>query len=241
MNICICDDNVEHSNYIHLCVQNFFLEKSLSDYSLYQLKPEELQNSLINRDFPYTISILDIELGSMNGIYVASKINQINPNCKIIFITNFDSYQEDVYDAIHCDFVKKTQLPNRLYSALDRVLIKHLLFPNHSLKISIQGKTIYLLYYDIIYFEQEKHRTHIYTQNGAKHTHNNPLSFFISSLKDAPQFIQTHKSYLINIQCLTEFSSSEVTLNFSIKIPISRTYCKLTKTALTNYTKNFLS
>lgn len=43
------------------------------------------------------VAFLDIEMGGMNGIDLAKKLKQINPNINVVFVTGYDQYALDAY------------------------------------------------------------------------------------------------------------------------------------------------
>lgn len=65
------------------------------------IDPEKLTVNTQNRKCPYDIFITDIDMGSLNGIDLVNEINQINPQCIIIFVSNYIHYATKVYDVEH--------------------------------------------------------------------------------------------------------------------------------------------
>lgn len=63
---------------------------------------------------------MDIELGSesVSGIKLAQRINLLNPNTQIIFISQYLQYASSVYETDHIYFVYKQQMEEYLPKAL---------------------------------------------------------------------------------------------------------------------------
>ena len=68
------------------------------------------------------ILLMDIEMREENGIEIVSRVNQIWPDCQVIYLTNYLSYSLDVYDTKHVYYVLKDQLKTRLPEVLKKAL-----------------------------------------------------------------------------------------------------------------------
>lgn len=122
MTICVCDDNLVQLNTVISIINDYIIKNTLSDIIINTPTPRELKDSLERRIFSYSLAILDIELGIINGIDAAKQINQISPACRIIFITGFQKYKLQVYEAKHMYFVPKNLMNIYLRKALDKTV-----------------------------------------------------------------------------------------------------------------------
>ena len=59
-------------------------------------------------------AFLDIEMGGMNGVELAKKLKQINPNINIIFVTGYDQYAIDAYSIHASGYLTKPVSVERL-------------------------------------------------------------------------------------------------------------------------------
>lgn len=86
LKLLLCDDSdlqlKETTTFVHSCLNTYTAFTSVIN----PYKPEELKKLLENDMLDYDIAILDIEMGELNGIDLASAINQRCPQCAVIFL-----------------------------------------------------------------------------------------------------------------------------------------------------------
>jgi DNA-binding LytR/AlgR family response regulator len=87
--------------------------------------------------------------------------------------------------------------------------------------------TILVKYKDILWFKSEGNYTTVYLSNNKQHISRIPLRQLLLVLPSR-QFVQTHKSFIINKTHLTEIRTGYVLLDGQ-KIPVGRAYQKNTR------------
>lgn len=166
--------------------------------------------------------LLDINLPDISGLDFIKTIK--NPP-KIIMTTAYPGYAVDSFelDTI-VDYLVKPFSFDRFLKAINKAENRI----NHQEKTQKKAiflnidKTIHKLYVeDILYIESDRNYVTFFTQN-------KKLSV-IDSLKkwaevlSSKQFIQIHKSYIINVKKIEKYSGSNVFINTQ-KLPLGRTY-----------------
>ena len=73
-------------------------------------------------NYAVDIAVLDIQMESMDGIELAKRINEIAPECQVIFLSGHIEYASKVYDAEHVFFVLKSQSETYLKGALEKAM-----------------------------------------------------------------------------------------------------------------------
>ncbi|MCM1989950.1 LytR/AlgR family response regulator transcription factor [Oceanirhabdus seepicola] len=64
---------------------------------------------------------LDIEMPEVNGFYVAKEILKIDSNINIIFITAFDKYSVEAFEANVLDYIMKPASEERIILSLNKI------------------------------------------------------------------------------------------------------------------------
>ena len=85
LKIAICDDKQEHSEYIKTKTEQLLKQDIIREIDCYTSADELLKTVCDNTD-SVDIAVLDIEIGTENGIDLAKKLLKINSNIQIIFI-----------------------------------------------------------------------------------------------------------------------------------------------------------
>ena len=96
--------------------------------------------------------------------------------------------------------------------------LKNIVIKNH---IILKNKTkIYIS--DLIYVKSDDHYLEVITQNNKKHTVRGKLSQIKQELP--PNFIQCHRSYIVNSNFIKQVNSTSLVLINKEHIPLSRSY-----------------
>lgn len=221
--ICICDDSFIQLNNAYEIVNNYS-NASGNNIIIDELSPSDIVSLISESNFSYNIAILDIDMGDINGIDVAKKINVISPNCKVVFLTSYTNFISDSYEADHVYYVLKDNATTTLPRALDKAItsltieqdVRYLSIVSARLNYSIPMP-------EIIYIEKSNRSTIIHTNTLAYPTYIS-LSNLLAELPD--NFVQCHNSYIINLNYVASTTYNLLTLKDGIDIPIGRYFSK---------------
>lgn len=161
MNIAICDDNLtelrQTAEVINNVYSNLDLEYMVDEYvSGYEFL-ENIKN--------YDVIFLDIELknSGINGIEVAKRVKTENPNCIIIFVTNYEEYIDDVIDEYAFRFWQKPIEEYRLKKSVNVILER---MKSIQIKENKTKKTMDIPVKNIIYITPKKRNCRIIMTDG---------------------------------------------------------------------------
>ena len=182
--------------------------------------PDALLDAIRLRNYCPRVAVLDIRMEGTDGIRLAEQINDLLPQCAVIFLTAFLEYATDVYETRHVYFILKSELEQRIGSALEKALDGTGMPPRLHLFSSSSVKNILLR--DILYLERVLHKTRVQMRKGTEMVTASPAEL----LKDAPEgaFIRCHQSYWINYEHISAMEKHEFVLTDGTRIPISRTF-----------------
>lgn len=230
LRLAICEDNQEH--YERTCA---YLNKALNGTSSFShtrfSSAGEFLTQLEENHCPYDIILMDIDLGenSISGIDLAGKINAVNPNAQIIFISQYLAYATDVYETDHVYFITKEQLGEYLPRAIGAALKNLRESRNQSFYFSSGSREYQLPKSDVIYLERNLRQTHIYTKDAA-YTTREKLQDLVDRL--GPEFCVCHKSFAVNLNLVRTYGHDGILLLDGQHIPVSRSHYQSTKDAL---------
>ena len=177
---------------------------------------------------------MDIDLKETTGIETAKALSLIQPDCQIVYLTNYIDYATDVYETDHCYYLLKNQLEKRLPDVMKKVetrldiLHEHLIIDSKSRKYVIPAK-------EICYVESNKHLTFIHTTTELIETAEK-LDDIAAQLNKVT-FVRCHKSYLISLNHIKTYERQKFTLKQGFEIPISRRYIKSAKESFLHWSK----
>lgn len=183
---------------------------------------------------PLDLVFMDIELGETTGIETVKKLFLIQPDCQVVYLTNYIDYAVDVYETEHCYYLLKGQLKDRLPDVMKKVetrleiLHERLIIDSKSRKYVIPSS-------EICYVESDKHLTIVHTSTETIETAEK-LDDVANRLNSAV-FVRCHKSYMISLNHIKTYSRQKFTLKQDVEIPISRRYIKSAKESFLLWSK----
>jgi len=222
--ILICDDDVIIQNDMKQRLTRIFNELvpdenisittfgnafGLSDYI-------ETKNLYVDAIF------MDIRLsedGRENGIDVAKRIKEDNPNINIVFYTGNVEYAEKIFEVNPLWLLLKPTNDDRIRTVLKKLI--EVTAKNDYITVKKVGELRRVNMDDIYYVESQGKYVKIHTRNECIATINK-LDNIVEQLGE--NFVRCHKSYLINIKKVKQFAYSKVVLFDDTEILVSRSY-----------------
>ena len=182
---------------------------------------EELINAIHGENYTPRIAVLDIQMKEQDGISLAQALNQLIPQCAVIFLTSYLDFATEVYQADHVYFILKQQLEDKIDMALERAIQHHHPEPPFP-KYRCGSAYCKVPCREILYLERVLHRARVKKMTSEDWIRDDPCSLLQGRL--APVFLRCHQSYWVNKFQITTLDKSEFILSDGTHIPISRTY-----------------
>jgi two-component system, LytTR family, response regulator len=179
---------------------------------------------LIKKESPDLV-FLDIEMPNYAGYEIVNFFDKVN--FEIIFVTAYDQYAIRAFEIAAIDYLLKPIDIDRLKHSVKRVK-QQLNTAEQSQRLSLLGNTLetkqvkniivhdkghqYIVAVeDIIAIEALESYCSIHTKD-KKHTVSKNLKHFETVLEKLPKFIRVHKSWIINKQCIKNYSKTELSI-----------------------------
>lgn len=216
IHIAICEDD---PIFLHELENNIKQIENLSVEIDLCSSPEDREKLYGKNSIPYDIVLMDIELPEKSGIILSKEIIQAHAATQIIFITQYREYCSDVYETEHVYFIHKSDIKQYLPRAIEKAIFNLKQRRNNYLTISWNRREYNILLDDIIYMERNLRTTTIYCTSSTYHT-SEKLSELLTRLDQ--NFICCHRSYLINLNQITDFENNLVMLAGKYQIPVSQ-------------------
>lgn len=217
MKIAICDDEE---------VQRIFLSDHIKEWAKNRMTTLEVScfpngESLLFawEDEAFDLLILDIEMGTLSGVELARKIRIENKELPILFITGYEKYMAQGYEVAVLHYLLKPVRKEKLFEALGRTLQRqkpeekltfpttegHILFPaSHIWYVEAMGHDCLLC------VTEDKWQVRM------------SMGEALKLLNGKKEFVQCHRSYLVNLQHVCAITKAEVVLDDKSRLPISR-------------------
>ncbi len=169
-------------------------------------------------DKDWDILLLDIEMGAMDGVFLAKKIRQDNESVQIVFITGFADYISEGYEVSALHYLMKPVKQDKLFVVLDRA-IAAIQKTERVILLPVDGEMLRLPVGQVQYVEAFSHTVAIVTGTDTIQV-KMPISEIEKLLGDG--FIRCHRSYLAGLKHIARLSKTEVILDNGKTLPLSR-------------------
>ena len=215
MNIAVCDDNRkvvdDIANYLSFFSKDTGTELSVFKYS----SSVELRNANIRFD----IAILDVEIDDVNGLKLGEELRRRNPHIILMYVTAYRKYLDEALNLNAVRFFEKPLDTRRFYKGLEEAIKR---VDNSTIKYCLQdGRTTdTIAIQDIVYVEIEKRKSRVFTVDKSYHSSEH-ISFWQENL-NASFFAVPHKSFIVNLNYITSYERSQITLCEKYKVNVAR-------------------
>lgn len=155
---------------------------------------------------------------------MAADLQSFFPHIKLIFYSEHTDMCEKIFEARPLYFLLFPFIKANLDRALQRAYADSLEDLNQTLLIHNRGKMNRLKFSAIRYLESDGRKIHIISEEGSFTTY---MTISEAMLKLPNNFVQCHRSYLVNSNRIAIIEQSELVLSTGDKIPLSRMHQKL--------------
>lgn len=228
MKIAICDDSQIFLGCAEKLVQKWSDERRIpvKIYSFHNGDDLIAANTAERLD----IIFLDIIMPLLNGMDTARELRQHDRSVKIIFLTSSPEFALESYEVKAQGYVLKPIAYNKLKEILDECIQTLAEEPKNMIIKTASGYQK-LYFHEIEYAEAQNKKVIFHLRSGNIIESVEPFHSFEDrfSLKDG--FFKCHRSYLVYLQNVDHFTTTEITTKSGRNIPVSRSYAKAFKEA----------
>ncbi|MFT4610865.1 MAG: two-component system LytT family response regulator [Glaciecola sp.] len=220
MQVVIIDDEPKARKLLQILIQEncpkvttiFIAEDLLSGVDV--IKKEQPQ-----------IVFLDIEMPEHSGLEIFDFIDPLNHNFEIIFTTAYSEYAIKAFELSAVDYLLKPLRADKLVDAIEKAIQNidksHINIKLEELQKSLKSSNFkkiglpvadgikFVNFEDIILLKADGMYTRVSLQNASEILISKPLKHFEELLETIPAFYRPHRSFLINLKFIKEYSKKD--------------------------------
>lgn len=233
MTFYLCDDNSECLEFYSEKITQLYKQKEPPCQIIsYQNGQQLLNDFQRQKGFPGVL-LLDINMEPVNGIQLASQLQQMHCLGEIVFLTVSKKHFLYAFDVRAFNYIVKNETSDerleKVFTNAARAVIER---NQEYMLFSSGGEHLSIPVYDLYYFEVSKRIITIHYKG------NRSFDFFSSLEKLENQlfgrgFVRIHRSYLIAANQIERLSYEQLTLKNGTELPVGRKYYNDIKLALT--------
>ncbi len=215
MKIVICDDDKNCIDDVVGLIDDYSNKSSVKFEKFIYSSPQEV----LENEEKYDIAILDVEMPGIDGIELGKQLRKFNSQIVLIYLTAHSQYLDSALNLNAARFFEKPIDKERFFKGLDNALER---IDNTTVNFFIrQDKSQMRVTADsIIYIEIEKRKTKLVTNERAYST-TYSIDYFRDRLLSSV-FASPHKSYIVNLNYVTQYERDKIQLDGKYTIPVSK-------------------
>lgn len=232
--IAFCDDDLSTLKEINALLDQYCSQFDCDiRYTAFQT-PYELLSDIENR-MHYDILFLDIIMPEENGIDLASKIRQYDDSVKIIFLTSSAEFAVQSYTVGAYFYQLKPICAECFFKLMDSVIEDCKKSQQSNLVVPCKNGISQIDLDKLEYVEVIGRTLLFHMENGTVVESIGKLCDVSNILSSYKNFLQPHRSFLINMDYIRNISYKAITMDSQVEIPIPHGKCSKIKNLYLEY------
>ena len=219
MFIAVCDDDARVRGQLADILDAYAAKNGLPlRYQLFENAEDMLRAAGTER---FTHYFLDVMMPCMDGITAAQEIRAFDPDAKLVFLTSFSEYAYQSYRVRAYDYLLKPVQRETQTELLDRMRAEE---AEAEACIDVQnGRSIFRIpCARLACLEVNQKKLFFYLTEGQVRTIPGTIAGFEAELLARPEFVKIHRSYIVNLNQISELSPEGCILFSGKNLPVSR-------------------
>lgn len=222
MNIAVCDNESSHIAHISSMLSAYRAQKLVAlDWTAFQSGFALL--SALDQGENFDAVLLDIYMDDMNGMEVAKRIRAMNNSMHIVFVTSTPLFAVESYAVEAADYLLKPITEERLFRAMDRLAgrLANTMEQGFAVK-DAAGRITKVVWSQLMYLEAMGHYVVLHHANGTTTKTLASFSALAETLLEQEDFIQSHRSYIVNLHYIHRVGKHELVMLNGAQIPLPK-------------------
>lgn len=228
--VAICDDCTKDAEFVQGILRKWATERQV-DIQVECFPSAESFLFCYAEDKAWDILLLDIEMGSMDGVTMAKRVRGDNEIVQIVFITGYSDYIAEGYEVSALHYLMKPVNAMKLSQVLDRALEKRKQ-EECCLNLELSGEMVRIPFYEIRYLNV--HQNYITIHCRQEYTLKRSLSSIEKELDD--RFCRVGRTVILNLKFVRRVTKTDVYLSEGTVLPLPRGAYETLNRAIINYT-----
>lgn len=219
LSIAICDDDIQTTGKMEMQIQKMAKQNFVDTDIEVFWNGKSLVDAVVAGD-GFDIIYLDIEMDKEDGISVAKKIRMYDKNVLIIYVTSYENHMRESFSVRPFQFLVKPVSEEQMEMCF-KAAYEDINSGDFYFRYSYQRMNHKVPIRDILYFESNKRKVFIVTEEGNFELYGK-LNEIENGLKSCKvSFLRVHQSFLVNYRHVKGQSYDFVVMDNGKRISIS--------------------
>lgn len=220
MKIAVCDDNQEELHRVASLLEDYQEEKTIS-ISL-RLFGSSVELASIAQQENFDLYLLDVLMPALNGMELAREIRTFNTAVPILFLTSSPEFAVESYTVHAANYLLKPVSRESLFSALNDISAQQKADRKNYIIVKSNIGVRKILLSQLVYVEAQDRRVIYHLQNGGQVDCIARFSAIAGELLKNIEFIQPHRSYLVNMSYINIIGTMDMELQDHTVLPLAQ-------------------
>ncbi|MGN0170707.1 MAG: LytR/AlgR family response regulator transcription factor [Lachnospiraceae bacterium] len=232
MKIAVCDDEERFVDNTCTLLDRWAKQRNIC-LSLYRFSDGDALLQA-HRSEAMDLIFLDVLMPLLNGIDAAKELRTEDPAVPIIFLSSAREYAVDSYEVKAFQYLVKPLDEKRLWAVLDD-FSRSICTQREMLVLHTQVGFCRISVEDVDYLEAQNKHVLAYLSNGTSILLSENFSRCEQLFTLEKGFCKSHRSYLVNLSHVKEFTKTQISMNTGAAVPISRNCYQVFKETYFSY------
>lgn len=220
MNVAIIDDDKSCANELEKLILSYDCNTCIDVFC----DGQTFLNSNINE---YHIIFLDIEMSNLDGIRIGKIIREKGFSSTIFYVTNHTSFISDALRNSPFQYLIKP-INAVIFLKVYENAVQKIVMSLENIAIKWKNDISNIPIFSITYIEHHSRKLYFYTNCEKQYISNGKINNIYRKLLDY-DFVQCHKSFIINMKYIIEIKKDNVIMVGEKSIPLSKLYSRVVK------------
>lgn len=219
LKIAVCDDNPSELAHVTALLERYQAQNHVPGRIDTYHNAMDLMDALGRES--YALLLLDILMPGFTGLQAAREIRSFDRETKIIFLTSSPEYAVESYRVDAFYYLVKPVGEGELFPILDR-LLRELRRGEKRLLLTLPSGLLRLPLSRLEVLEVNSKRLLFHLSDGSIRELRGTLAEYEQTLMQSGAFVKTHRSYLVNMDCILQLKTDELITCSGKRVPVSR-------------------
>ena len=219
MYLAVCDDQADELDILTNLLDRWQRERRTAlRYRAFRSAAELLDAA--DKE-PFTLYLLDVMMPGVDGLAAAREIRGFDDAADIVFLTTSPGFAYESYGVHAMDYLLKPIRADMLFPILDRISLREQK-PQEGMTLKMGSALVRIPFFQLTYVEVIGKHLYFHLADGTAREVYGALSDYEPLLLSHPEFIRTHRSYIVNMLQVSELSPGSVRTFSGKQLPVSR-------------------
>ena len=219
MYIAVCEDQQEELEFLLDILHQWQEERE----TVLRIKSFQSATDLLDvaRKEHFTLYLLDVMMPGFDGMSAAREIRSFDTSAEIVFLTSFPNFAYESYGVKALDYLLKPARRELLFPILDKLSREEQKL-QEGLTLKTKTSIIRVPFSQLVLVEVIDKHLYFNLMDGSVVEITGQLKDYEDLLLSRPEFMRPHRSYIVNMLRVKEFSVAGISTFTGKNIPVSR-------------------